>query len=212
MHDHTYRMAITWQNSAYNQPPHLGYYLPDAMLPSLQKEKEVMVAVGDSIYFTGDVKYAKLVSILSSFAPDGTKKAVGYVEGFSKDISSLTKVSFKGKPTQAGDYTFAYKYTGKGGETVNDTIIVHAMDPTAIECVTEATAEDWASIQGNSVVLMGKGMTTVQLYDMAGRTVMSRTVNAAQQHSITLPMKEGENYILRLKNGDKEMVRKTGIR
>lgn len=30
MHDHNYRLAITWQNSAYNQPPHLGYYLPDA--------------------------------------------------------------------------------------------------------------------------------------------------------------------------------------
>ena len=27
MHDHTYRMAIAWQNVAYNQPPHLGYYL-----------------------------------------------------------------------------------------------------------------------------------------------------------------------------------------
>ena len=32
MHDHTYRMAICWQNTAYNQPPHLGYYLPDAVL------------------------------------------------------------------------------------------------------------------------------------------------------------------------------------
>ncbi|UKK74802.1 rhamnogalacturonan lyase [Segatella bryantii] len=30
MHDHTYRMAVAWQQSAYNQPPHLGYYLPDA--------------------------------------------------------------------------------------------------------------------------------------------------------------------------------------
>ena len=29
MHDHTYRMAIAWQNTAYNQPPHLGYYLRD---------------------------------------------------------------------------------------------------------------------------------------------------------------------------------------
>lgn len=27
MHDHTYRMAIAWQNVAYNQPPHLGYNL-----------------------------------------------------------------------------------------------------------------------------------------------------------------------------------------
>lgn len=31
MHDHTYRMAIAWQNTGYNQPPHLGYYLPDAV-------------------------------------------------------------------------------------------------------------------------------------------------------------------------------------
>ena len=29
MHDHIYRMAVAWQNTAYNQPPHLGYYLRD---------------------------------------------------------------------------------------------------------------------------------------------------------------------------------------
>ncbi len=29
MHDHTYRMGIAWQNTAYNQPPHIGFYLPD---------------------------------------------------------------------------------------------------------------------------------------------------------------------------------------
>lgn len=29
MHDHVYRMGICWQNVGYNQPPHLGYYLPD---------------------------------------------------------------------------------------------------------------------------------------------------------------------------------------
>jgi hypothetical protein len=28
MHDHIYRMGICWQNVAYNQPPHLSYYLP----------------------------------------------------------------------------------------------------------------------------------------------------------------------------------------
>ena len=29
MHDHVYRLGVAWQNVAYNQPPHLGYYLPD---------------------------------------------------------------------------------------------------------------------------------------------------------------------------------------
>ena len=28
MEDHMYRLGIAWQNSSYNQPPHLGYYLP----------------------------------------------------------------------------------------------------------------------------------------------------------------------------------------
>jgi rhamnogalacturonan endolyase len=37
MHDHVYRMGVAWQNTAYNQPPHLGYFLPDYLngrLPS----------------------------------------------------------------------------------------------------------------------------------------------------------------------------------
>lgn len=29
MHDHQYRMATVWQTAAYNQPPHLSYFLPD---------------------------------------------------------------------------------------------------------------------------------------------------------------------------------------
>ncbi len=29
MHDHVYRLGVAWQQTAYNQPPHLGYYLPD---------------------------------------------------------------------------------------------------------------------------------------------------------------------------------------
>ena len=36
MHDHTYRMGICWQNVAYNQPPHLGYYLPDYVAGTIE--------------------------------------------------------------------------------------------------------------------------------------------------------------------------------
>lgn len=41
MHDAVYRTAIAWQNTAYNQPPHLGYYLPD-MVKNL-KAPEIFV-------------------------------------------------------------------------------------------------------------------------------------------------------------------------
>ncbi|MDT5269876.1 MAG: hypothetical protein QOH49_2062 [Acidobacteriota bacterium] len=33
MHDHQYREAIAWQNTAYNQPPHPSFYLGDGMGP-----------------------------------------------------------------------------------------------------------------------------------------------------------------------------------
>lgn len=45
MHDATYRTAIAWQNTAYNQPPHLGYYLPD-MVKNLKKPDIYVVGEG----------------------------------------------------------------------------------------------------------------------------------------------------------------------
>ena len=46
MHDATYRTAVASENTAYNQPPHLGYYLPD-MVKSL-KQPDIYV-VGKSV-------------------------------------------------------------------------------------------------------------------------------------------------------------------
>jgi len=34
MHDPQYRLSIAWQNVAYNQPPHVGFYLGDGMAAS----------------------------------------------------------------------------------------------------------------------------------------------------------------------------------
>ena len=46
MHDHLYRMGVAWQNCAYNQPPHLGYYLPD-YVDSFQGIKDDMTVIAD---------------------------------------------------------------------------------------------------------------------------------------------------------------------
>lgn len=51
MHDAVYRTAIAWQNTAYNQPPHLGYYLPDAVKKLTAPEIQV---VGDPIVSVPD--------------------------------------------------------------------------------------------------------------------------------------------------------------
>ncbi|MDR9414683.1 MAG: T9SS type A sorting domain-containing protein [Gracilimonas sp.] len=43
MHDPTYRVAIAWQNTAYNQPPHPGFYVAGDMDFPVQKPNVSMV-------------------------------------------------------------------------------------------------------------------------------------------------------------------------
>lgn len=44
MHDPVYRLSIAWQNVAYNQPPHLGYFLPDAVKKGITPPDVYLVA------------------------------------------------------------------------------------------------------------------------------------------------------------------------
>jgi rhamnogalacturonan endolyase len=48
MHDPQYRLAVAWQNVAYNQPPHTGFYLGDGMKPA-PKPNIVLIGKGEAI-------------------------------------------------------------------------------------------------------------------------------------------------------------------
>ncbi|MES2824924.1 MAG: rhamnogalacturonan lyase [Pseudomonadota bacterium] len=47
MQDTQYRVAIAWQNTAYNQPPHPGFYLGDKMKASIKPNLKVVKAQAD---------------------------------------------------------------------------------------------------------------------------------------------------------------------
>jgi rhamnogalacturonan endolyase len=49
MHDPQYRLGIAWQNGAYNQPPHTGFYLGDGMAEP--PRPQIKILYGD---LTGD--------------------------------------------------------------------------------------------------------------------------------------------------------------
>ena len=148
MHDHTYRMGVAWQNTAYNQPPHLGYYLPDAMMPRFMNTDTVLtVNVGDSVKYESIMRYVKSQIVASCSAPDGTVKTYVLVDGFKKTINGNT-IKIEGKATEVGDYVIKLKLTGIGGETNIVTIRIHTIDTaSAIETVDNgASCENDASI------------------------------------------------------------------
>ena len=132
MHDHTYRMGICWQNTAYNQPPHIGYNLVEATQPHLVVDKDINAEVNEPVEFLIAGDFVQSISVVRGFAPDGTSKRSCPV-GFSQQIDAVTHIiNVTGTPTQVGDYKFAVKLTGIGGEVVNDTVVLHVAGSTGI--------------------------------------------------------------------------------
>ena len=116
MHDHVYRMGVAWQNAAYNQPPHLGYYLPERFMPRLAFQEgssmEQTINLGDSIVPVV-FKYLNTSSVIvdSTYTPNGVMK--GLSSEFERTANYASKeITLKGKPTVAGDYTLVLRASG----------------------------------------------------------------------------------------------------
>ncbi len=75
MHDRQYRLSVAWQNVAYNQPPHLGYFLPDKVGKNLTKPDISVIASGKT---SSDKTIVSFASSVKASEPDSA--STGYVE------------------------------------------------------------------------------------------------------------------------------------
>lgn len=170
MHDHTYRMGICWQNTAYNQPPHLGYNLAMATLPHFTStEKEMTVQVGDEFCFESNTLYVKGVTYPRLYLPDGSYVlSIKWPTGFTKNFNSTTGlITIKGTATETGDYKFAIKLSALNGQSkdaVVDTLILHVTEADGIYQVAQSTE-----------------IVKTTVYDALGRTLPSQNINDLPQ-------------------------------
>ncbi|MBR5062214.1 MAG: rhamnogalacturonan lyase [Prevotella sp.] len=134
MHDHVYRMGVAWQNAAYNQPPHLGYYLPDRFMPKLValdgSAKEQTVILGDSITpIVLNFINTTTVIVDSTYTPTGNVK--GLASEFERTTNYGDKqITIKGLPSSAGDYTLVLRMAGNTARPgyVYDYVTIHVQD------------------------------------------------------------------------------------
>lgn len=125
-HDPIYRLGMSWQNTAYNQPPHLGFWLygnkdkfpmPDITLVGDHTPKPATIikqgagsssqtiALGDSIVpFTFAIQNADGATVEN--LPAGVS---------AKWNAQTNSLYFSGMPTVSGEFT--YTITTKGGDT-----------------------------------------------------------------------------------------------
>lgn len=164
MQDHNYRMAIAWQNVAYNQPPHLGYYLADRFsnAPRISVKSGSMkqlIEVGDAIQeITGQAIAAN------------TLVAEGLPEGVTLDFNDNTGIfTISGVPAEIGSYELTLVATGEEGAEAKltgtiDVVAKVVLTPIAkysFETLGETTpneVEGEAAVVGNSASLV-KGVS-----------------------------------------------------
>ncbi len=227
MHDHIYRLGVAWQNVAYNQPPHLGYYLPGYFTTRYVKltpgEFEQTVQTGQPIDTISrrwiNSSFPKLVC---SIAPDGTITEAGTMNGFTFKMDYFATKSFTltGIPTEEGDYKFviASGTNNLGNPARTDTIVIHATKPSGISDAN-ADGNKWASVESNvftdhigiNVNLTKPQNVSVKIFNTAGATVFGNDYHVDGNANINVDglghLRSGI-YIIRMEAADGRFVQK----
>ena len=112
MHDHVYRMGIAWQNVAYNQPPHLGFYLPDVYSRDAVLRLEAESGKTTQIIDLGAAITPIVMSWDKATGVTTTKLPEGLTATIDEDAQIIT---ISGTLTATTQQVFTIKTTG--GET-----------------------------------------------------------------------------------------------
>ncbi|MFN8415542.1 MAG: Ig-like domain-containing protein [Cytophagaceae bacterium] len=121
LHDPQYRVAIAWQNSGYNQPPHLGYYLGE----------EMTTPAKPNITIVGANSNQNPIINWNSTTPTNfcTGSTINFAVTASDNDGSIASVSFYRGATLLGtDNTSPYTYTWTNATAGSHAITAVAVD------------------------------------------------------------------------------------
>ena len=122
MHDHIYRMGIAWQNVAYNQPPHLGYYIGDGPDKTGARLKKLGEGALDQILEIGEA----IVPFGYEWTNADSMVATGLPEGVTAEVDKeKCTIWISGTPTKEGTYNYTLSTVGSSTDaSQSGTIIV----------------------------------------------------------------------------------------
>ncbi|HOG69458.1 MAG TPA: hypothetical protein PK366_08770, partial [Fibrobacteraceae bacterium] len=117
MHDPVYRLGISWQNTAYNQPPHLGFWLASGNFPT--PKIELVGEILDPLLVKNGAGSSKqtinlgepIVDFAYAYSHCTGAVATGLPAGITTSLAN-GKLNFTGTPTEAGVFGFTVTTTG----------------------------------------------------------------------------------------------------
>ena len=168
MHDATYRVAIAWQNTAYNQPPHIGYYLPDAVknltAPDIYVVGENVVVPKDTTPVVNSGKSKLDASTPKDGAGWSETTNAGFLEkgyyNFENTLSSYGVWEIFSKTEAKTTLTIRYSNGGKDSRNMSLT-----MNGKSVGTVSfPSTSESWTTYAEAKIdVSLKAGVNTLKL-------------------------------------------------
>jgi hypothetical protein len=170
MHDPVYRTSVAWQNTAYNQPPHLGFYIGGGLegisQPDIYTVKAGDVSGEPELIKQGSGSSIQTIQLGNPVEPFSyrwvnatTVSVEGIPDGIDIVINNAAKtVSFSGTPEKTGTYPFTVTTVGNTSTpaTKSGTITVENGTP------EPATIGRWGSGGArNQTVTVGNPIQTI---------------------------------------------------
>ncbi len=176
MTDHIYRMGIVWQNSSYNQPPHLGYYL----------ESGINLKIGEAVADLNGVKIpldsAAFISQSRTMVPIRfIAEAFDADVSFSDSVVSITKPGYDIKMKIGEDF---FTLNGVKKQMDAPSVITNSRTMVPIRAISEALDMNvsWDGAT-NSVIITRKEAKRdkVKIFIAGDSTAQSYRENMAPQ-------------------------------
>lgn len=137
MHDPIYRCGIAWQNTAYNQPPHLGFYIGDGVsdvqLPDIYYAKEPTPPTQAMMSTSGKLE--------QTLFPNEEMESVTFTYGgASTDLEVASSLDFEGAINRRDNSVIVTgRFTHSGSVTVTT---VGGENPITKELIINVLPED----------------------------------------------------------------------
>jgi len=159
MHDPQYRVAIAWQNAAYNQPPHPGFYLGGDM-SAPPTPNIYFPGTGSGSTVTIQENTAGFCSVYGTVDSDNA----GYTgTGFCNTGNAVgSGISWRVSAPAAGSYTISWRYSNGGGTDRPGSLLINGA--TAVASISFPATTDWTTwTTAQTVVNLNAGTTDIRL-------------------------------------------------
>jgi rhamnogalacturonan endolyase len=180
MHDPQYRLAIAWQNAAYNQPPHPGFYLGgDMAAPPVP-----------NIYLPGGSSSPSLTieeNTTGFCSVDGTidNNNAGFTgTGFANTNNAANSgVNWRVSSAAAGNYTISWRYSNSGGVDRPGRVLIN--NSTVLASLSFPATANWTTwTTASATIALPSGTADIRL-EATGSSGLANIDNITIQGNIT---------------------------